>query len=104
LGWARSGHLLHCAEFFFSFKCSSNAVRSNGVILVPQKAQQSAKRSGFGSRCAALKVAAPSAALPLFWLRKKRGAATFSGSAAIIPLRYRFLGWSRSGPPLRFAE
>ncbi|PLW32579.1 hypothetical protein PCANC_17277 [Puccinia coronata f. sp. avenae] len=71
---------------------------------VPQKAQRSAKRSGFGSRCAALKVAAPPAALLLFWLRKKRGAATFSGSAAIIPLRYRFLGWARSGHPLRFAE
>ncbi|PLW57572.1 hypothetical protein PCANC_01174 [Puccinia coronata f. sp. avenae] len=104
LSWARSGHPLHCAEYFFSLKCSSYTVGSSGVILVPQKAQRSAKRSGFGSRCAALMVAAPPAALPLFWLRKKQGASTFSGSAAIIPLRYCFLGWARSGHPLRFAK
>ncbi|PLW13030.1 hypothetical protein PCASD_19958 [Puccinia coronata f. sp. avenae] len=62
------------------------------------------KRSAFGSRCAALKVAVPPAALPLSRLRKKRGTATVSGSAAIIPLRYRFLSWARSGHPLHCAE
>jgi hypothetical protein len=40
LGWARSGHPLHCAEYFFSLKCSSYTIGSNGVILVPQKAQR----------------------------------------------------------------
>ncbi|PLW32439.1 hypothetical protein PCANC_22776 [Puccinia coronata f. sp. avenae] len=60
------------------------------------------KRSAFGSRCAALKVAVPPAALPLSRLRKKRGTATVSGSAAIIPLRYRFLSWARSGHPVPF--
>jgi hypothetical protein len=80
LGWARSGHPLHCAEyffFFFSLKCSSYTVGSNGVILVPQKAQRSAKRSGFGSLCAALKVAAPPAALPLFLNKEKAGSRYF---------------------------
>jgi hypothetical protein len=32
------------------------------------------------------------------------GDATFSGSTARILLHYLFLGWLRSGPPLRFAE
>ncbi|OAV95215.1 hypothetical protein PTTG_26741 [Puccinia triticina 1-1 BBBD Race 1] len=58
------------------------------------------RRSGFGGRCAALKVAAPPAALPLFGSGKKREPATFSGSAAEPLLRYRFLTWPRSAPPL----
>ncbi|WAR63503.1 hypothetical protein PtB15_17B103 [Puccinia triticina] len=49
---------------------------------------------------AALKVAAPPAALPLFGSGKKREPATFSGSAAEPSLRYRFLTWPRSAPPL----